>query len=292
LAALKSVPATAAAPVLQTAAVTESAVRKPDQIRADLDSAVALLGALKRQESQKHMGKAADISAIEGLLKDAQAAFGAKDYVRADQLVREAYPRAKASIAGMQPRSEMKTGSAALEARQNSTGGLDAAQLRETYTRRESSVVALLEASERGAAGASTAESAEARKILLQAQAEAGGGRYPAAIALLDKAYQLLKRAITTQRHGQQAVAEKRFAAVDEEFRYEQARNQDYLTLIEVFAQQGDAGVKSSFEEARALRKRGDLAANGGQWEIALKEVAESTLGLKRILRQAGFPIL
>ncbi len=94
-------------------------------------------------------------------------------------------------------------------------------------------------------------------------------------------------------RDGEQLVDSKVFASQEAEFRYELARNQDYLRLIsELAASSKNADWLATAEKCRNLREDAVKTAARGQYDAALTVIGNATIELKGVLKQAGFPIL
>lgn len=273
-----------------------ASARKRDLVSRDIQSTKALIDALKRQSVEKSADRAAEIDSIGKLAEAASAALAAGNVGEADALIHDAYPRAKAAIAGLQKPSPLKTGSSALDAaRAAAAAETDSPRLRATHARRSESVSALLATGERIAKERNLrpAEIAEAQTLLAQAKGRAVDGRYPDAIAALDHAYVLLKKAVADLRGGQELTADKHFASLDEEYRYEQARNDDYQQLIASLLQsRQNEAWSAAAEKARVLRDAADRSAKSQAWEVALRLINDSTHELKGVLKLAGFPIM
>lgn len=269
---------------------------QPPVVDAKLQSANALLMALKRQNAEKQGGKGAEIDGIEADLRRATELQAGGQGVEAQKLIDAAYVRAKTAIASMQQSTGLKSGSAALaEAQRIKLSETDSPQLREIYVRRESSLKALLLAAERIAKerGSRPAELAQAEQALNEASAQVKNARYPEGIATVERAYLQAKAAVSGLRGGQQLAADKNFSTPAEEFDYEQRRNDDYRKLIELLMKGvGDAALTAQVESSRQARAAADRAAGSGDWAQALKRIDASTLELKQILKLAGFPIM
>jgi len=85
----------------------------------------------------------------------------------------------------------------------------------------------------------------------------------------------------------------KKFASKADEYKYEQARNDDYQNLIAgVLGDKHDSAWDDMAKKAREQRNEADGMAKSGEHENALKRIGESTSELKNILRRSGFPIM
>ena len=269
---------------------------QPSAVEVKLQSVDVLLVALKRQNAEKQGGKDAEVAGIEADLRRAAELKAGGQSVEAQKLIDAAYLRTKTAIASMQQSTGLKSGSAALaEAQRIKLSETDSPQLREVYARRESSLKALLAAGERVAKerGSRPGELAQAEQSLNDAIAHAKNARYPEGIAAVERGYLQAKAAVSGLRGGQQLTADKNFSTPAEEFGYEQRRNDDYRKLIELLTKGvGDAASVAQVESSRQAREEADRAVGSGDWTQALRRIDASTLELKRILKQAGFPIM
>lgn len=278
------------------AADTAAETRSRPLVERDIGSTKALTEALKRQDVAKGGGKAEEIAAIEAATTQAEKALNAGDVGAAGTLIQDAYRRAKTAIASLQKPSELKTGSAALEVTRQQSAALMAGEgAHDGYTTRRASVVALLETGRRiaGEKNSSRPEFAQAESLLKGADALAAAGKFGEGRTQLDQAYQLAKDAVRGLRSGEELTVDKNFASKADEYKYEQARNNDYQSLIGgVIHGQTDPSWGQAAERARLLRNEAEALGAAGDFGGALLKIEESTTALKLILRRAGFPII
>ncbi|TAN73054.1 MAG: hypothetical protein EPN14_10115 [Gallionella sp.] len=276
-----------------------SAAEQRKFVAREIDTNKALVDALKHQNDDKKGGKDGDIASIEAAAAEAAAALDAGDIARAGTLIHDANSRVKADIASLQKPPTMQSGSAANEALQRQEGGAKSAEIaRSGYVKRKESVVALLEAGKRiegaeGQKGSSHPELSIAEDILKEAEALAAVERFAEAKIQIDLSYLLAKDAVRSLRGGKKLRADKNFATKADEYKYEQARNDDYQELMsKLISDKTDPTWTQIFEKARNLRRDADGASKSGNFESALRKIDESTAALKTLLRRAGFPII
>ena len=273
---------------------TVQATGKPSVVR--IETVEALLAALKRQGAEKGRSNPAAIQEIESRLAEARNMLSAGKENDAGSRIESAYQDTKRLIAAMQSPSSLKSGSAALaDAQQAKALATDTPELRVTYSRREASVFALMDAIGRIASeqGVASPDAAQIKVLLNESRTQANEHMYPAGIALLERAYQLEKAALAKLRGGTEQVASKSFASPAEEFRYELLRNEDYSRLIGELAKRGkESAWLATAEKCHSLRQDAEREARNGQWEAALARINLSTQDLKDVLKRAGFPIM
>lgn len=284
---------------MKTGSAALEAAERPGPIPAlverRIQSTRTLIEALREQGKSRRADRAREADAMEAMIDEAAKAFEGGDVERADRLTEETYLRAKGAIARLQQPSEMKSGSAALEADRRTRGReAEAAELAAIYKRREESVATLFAAADRisAAQGKYPETLRDAESELLKARAHAAAKRLPEAIVALDRAYLQTRRTIATHRHGQQVVADKNFATKNDEYRYEQLMNDDYLKLIEfIMKHRRVAAWNEPADKGRRLRESAHGKAQAGDWDAALNDIGESTVTFKGILKLAGFPL-
>lgn len=172
---------------------------------------------------------------------------------------------------------------------------VNAEKFKSDFNNRRDSVKTLLTTGKRvaGEKGASKPEFAKAEGLLKEAEALAAANKYVDGKVKLDQAYLLIKDAVRDMRGGEELTADKNFATKADEYKYEQARNDDYQGLIAgVIKGQTDPTWEEAAKKGRALRDEADGLSKSGDVEAALRKIAESTNQLKSILRRAGFPIM
>lgn len=172
---------------------------------------------------------------------------------------------------------------------------INAEKLKNDFNNRRDSVKTLLTTGQRVAGEKRTAkpEFLKAEGLLKEAEALAAANKYADGKVKLDAAYLLIKDAVRDMRGGEELTADKNFATKADEYKYEQARNDDYQGLIAgVIKGQTDPTWEEAAKKARVTREEADGVAKGGDHETALRKINESTNQLKSILRRAGFPII
>jgi hypothetical protein len=162
------------------------------------------------------------------------------------------------------------------------------------YLARRNSVQALMQTGRRiaGEEHANKPEFAQAEALLKEADQTADDGKHAEARAKLDQAYGLITSAVRGMREGKEIRADKKFATKADEYKYEQARNDDYQGLITGIVVDKDSSWTDAMKQAVAVREAADSLARGNDHEAALKKIGESTNKLKALLRRSGFPIL
>lgn len=168
-------------------------------------------------------------------------------------------------------------------------------KLRNDFNNRRDSVKALLATGQRvaGEKGTARPEFAKAEGLLKEAEALAAANKIAEGRVQLDAAYLLIKDAVRGMRGGEELLADKNFATKADEYKYEQARNDDYQGLIAgLIKDQTDPSWAEAAQKARRLRDEADGIGKSGDFDAALQKIGESTNQLKSILRRAGFPII
>lgn len=268
-------------------------IRERELARREVDTTRALIDALRREPAAS-----GDIEALEREVTAASVLLDAGKPTDALHLIDRTYARAKAVLGRVKKSTGGLTGSASLEADKEARAtATDSPELRSRFTRRNESVRSLQSALQRIAEGKEQYRPliAESEKLLGEAQQHEKSGQYPDGIATLDRAYLLLKLGIGEIRSGTEQTASKHFATPADEYRYEQARNDDYAHLIDKLIggtpKQRNDWVATA-KRSRSLRDQGEAAARTGDWKNALKRIGDSTVELKKVLRSAGFPII
>jgi hypothetical protein len=171
---------------------------------------------------------------------------------------------------------------------------MSAEKAKTDFIRRHESVVALLETGRRVAGEKSTnkPEFAQAEGLAKEADKLAAEGKYPEGRVKLDQAYVLITTAVRSLRGGDELTADKNFKTKADEYKYEQARNDDYQGLIAGVVEGKDASWTDVAKNSRTLRDEADGLAKKNDHEAALLKINESTGLLKGLLRRAGFPII
>ena len=177
----------------------------------------------------------------------------------------------------------------------------DAAQERARYDRLRSQIESYIEALGRaapsGGAGAAGPQ-AQLSRLLADATARAGAGRYAAANEVLARAYQAAVAAIAAQRKGQTAVFRLNFETPADEYEYERKRNGSYSMLIDIMMDERPSPPESlkvlvarMVGESQALRDEAAAAAQSGDYVKAINILEQATGRLVRALRAGGLPI-
>lgn len=171
---------------------------------------------------------------------------------------------------------------------------MSAEKAKTDFIRKRESVTALLATgrSFSGEEGAGKCELDQGEVMSKDADKLAADGKYPEGRVKLDKAYSLIQAAIMCLREGKIVTADKNFKTKADEYKYEQARNDDYQGLIAGVVEGKDASWTDVAKNSRALRDEADALARKNDHETALLKINESTGLLKGLLRRAGFPII
>jgi hypothetical protein len=209
--------------------------------------------------------------------RQARAAFQAGQYARASELLPEASIQMFEAVRLSAPEE------------------VTAPKARSDYQARLDSVNALYSAYQRVAAEKpGTAGAAETgrdiEKTIREAQRLAGEGRLDEGRAALDRAYLIVKAALSSLRSGDTLVRSLHFASHEEEYRYEVDRNDTHQMLIKVLlaGRPHTPGQQTLVDSARRLRARADTAAAGADHAAAVKLLEDSTRELIRAIRSAG----
>lgn len=166
---------------------------------------------------------------------------------------------------------------------------------RQSYTRKRDGLVAMIAASQRitSEKGLQKPDFQDAESLLKQADALAASGQHAKGRSHLDLAYAQVKATLQTLRQGEELKADKNFASKADEFRYEQAVNDDYLALITALGRDGsDVHWAEEIRGANGLRVEANEAGKSGDFETGVTKLVASTSRLKKLLRLAGFPIM
>lgn len=162
------------------------------------------------------------------------------------------------------------------------------------FVARRNSVQALLQTGRRiaGEEHKTKPEFTQAEGLIKEADNLADAGKHADGRVKLDQAYALITGAVRGMREGTTIRADKNFATKAEEYKYEQARNEDYRGLIAGIVEGKDSSWTDVANESIKLRDEADRLAGSNDHEAALKKINESTSKLKALLRRSGFPIL
>lgn len=162
------------------------------------------------------------------------------------------------------------------------------------FVARRNSVQALLQTGRRiaGEEHATKPEFAQAEGLLKEADQLAEQGQHADGRVKLDQAYGLITGAVRGMREGKEIRADKNFATKADEYKYEQARNDDYRGLIAGIVEGRDSSWTDVAKDSVQLRDEADRLAGKNEHAAALKKINASTGKLKSLLRRSGFPIL
>lgn len=265
-------------------------------VERELTSATALLAALKNQAPSPSTSTAAAINEVEDVLSNARKALDNGDTSGAATMVHEAYLKTTASIRALQKPSTLKSGGAALAATQNEQATSPGSESdKQSYVRKRDGLVAMIDASQRitSEKGLHKPNFQDAESLLKQADALAASGQHAKGRNHLDLAYAQVKATLQALRQGEELKADKNFASKADEFRYEQAVNDDYLALITALGRDGsDVHWAEEIGGANGLRVEANEAGKSGDFETGVSKLVASTSRLKKLLRLAGFPII
>lgn len=171
-----------------------------------------------------------------------------------------------------------------------------AAKNKADFGTRKETVLTLIATGKRvaGEKGSSKPEFVKAEGLVKEAQALVDAGKVEEGRAKVDQAYELVKDSVRGMRAGEELRADKNFANQEEEYRYEQGRNDEYLRLVRrvVDAQEDPASWEESAKKGQELRNEADALARKKDFDGALKSITQSTNQLKSVIRRAGVPII
>ena len=218
-------------------------------------------------------------------LRQARTAFDAGDIGRADSLIHQAKTVMfqAVQLAG--------------------SGGFKARKAKSDFDNRERSVEELVKALMR--VGDEKGEHDKTQQIVnnvekLKARADqlVAEHKYSEGRKVLDGAYELTKKSIEALRGGDTLVRSLNFATKEEEYHYEQDRNDTHQMLVKVLLEEKmneservASMVNSFLDKARALREQGDRQAAAGDFESAVTTLEAATKELVRAIRSAGIYI-
>ena len=173
-----------------------------------------------------------------------------------------------------------------------------APQVRDNFKARLESVNALHAAFRRVAAEKSSASgvaetSRDIERRIGEARRLADGGNVEAGRAELDRAYLIVKAAVSALRSGDTLVRALEFKDKEEEYRYEIDRNDTHQMLIKVLldGKPETSQSKDFIDHAVQLRKQAEAAAVRGDHAGAIQILEQSTRELVRAIRGAGIYI-
>jgi hypothetical protein len=212
------------------------------------------------------------------LLKQANDAYEAGDYRKANSLLDEAAKQMIGGVRGSEPAAVVED------------------KKRRDFDNRLESVKALEEALKRinqekksGAKGDEIVSKVDSRvkeAVQLRDTGQIDKGR-----VRLDQAYYMAKVAVQNLREGDTLVRELTFSSKEEEYKYELDRNDTHRMLITVLVEQkGSAGSSTQEQVAKAekIRKDAEGMAGKGDYDAAIKKLDESTRELIKAIRAGG----
>lgn len=142
------------------------------------------------------------------------------------------------------------------------------------------------------AGAAETAQNVE--QLMSEARRLRDAGRQAEAEAALNKAYLLVRAAVSSMRSGDTLVRSLNFATPQEEYHYELDRNNVHLMLIKVVAAEKNklgsrmGSQRGGMDRAMELRKQAEEAFGEGDADVAIRRLEESTRELQRMIRNFG----
>lgn len=112
----------------------------------------------------------------------------------------------------------------------------------------------------------------------------------------LDEAYLLIKTGIDNMRSGDVLVRELKFASKEEEYSYEQDRNDTHQMLVKLLVEKRLADKPEAYkqkiydrvEDAKVIREQAEKMGARGDFEAAIEEIERSTKELVRAIRMGG----
>ena len=271
-----------------------SELREKERVLKEIGTTRALILAIKKESA----AAGTDTELFERSIQQAENLLAAGKNHAAGEQIDATYAQVKSVLSQTKKSTPVLSGSASLEAENLAKlKNSDTPANRALFAKREDSVRSMQTALQRIAQekGLTPSLIGESEKMRQEAAQRADARQYPEGIALLDQTYLLLKLAVSELRKGAELTASKHFATAAEDFSYEQGRNDDYLNLIQGMLNAQPVPRTDwvlGMSNARVLREKADAAGKAGDMNAALKQIGESTLTLKGILRAAGFPII
>jgi len=169
---------------------------------------------------------------------------------------------------------------------------------REMYQRRLKAVSTFLAAYQRVAEDGSSRSAAKQAEIIRglvgKAEGEAGQGRYPQAIEILNDAYVTARGDIREMRQGQTLTRSLNFATPEEEYDYELGRNESHFLLLKfAMTENMPAGsvigrITENRTAAEKLRAEAEGKAAAGSYPDAIGLLNQSTELLLKSIRMSG----
>ena len=163
------------------------------------------------------------------------------------------------------------------------------------YENRLASVKILRDALARLGGTKNAAAIKEADGMLAEAGKHAAQKNFELALATVDKAYGVIKSMNIEQRDHTEQVASKTFASKADEYKYEVARNDDYLQLSAAVLSNMAENLAGMYrpvrEKAGELRKGAEARAGSGDYDGAVTAMETSTAEYKKIIRAGGIPV-
>lgn len=244
-------------------------------------AAVELL--LEKSSAARQVESSGDATALQKrerarqILRDAQAAFKARDFALTSTLLPEASVQMFEAV------------------RLSAPGEVTGPKARADFAARLESVNALhaafrrVAAEKQGTTGASET-SRNIDMLVREAQSLAAEGKVEEGRASLDRAYLITRAALSSLRGGDTLVRSLSFKDKEEEYRYEVDRNDTHQMLIKVLLEgkPRSAAQTAGIERAMQARARGDAAAAAADHAGAIRFLEDATRELVRVIRTAG----
>ena len=277
--------------VLAQPALAPSRGAHPDQPVLDqtqLERRMAAVGVLlEKSSAARQIEASGDAGALERRARARERYRQAQETFKAEDLARTARLLSEASALMMEG------------ARLANPAQVNGDKQRIEFEARLASVKALLAADRRVIAEKHAApEAAETGRAIENMVAEATGlaaaGKLPEGRALLDRAYQVARAALSSMRGGDTLTRSANFANKQEEYQYEIGRNNTHRTLIHSLladqrvAQGGGGAAQEAMEAAARLRGEAESRSAAGDYPAAIEQLEKSTRELLRAIRGLG----
>ncbi|MCB1885997.1 MAG: hypothetical protein KDH20_00195 [Rhodocyclaceae bacterium] len=122
------------------------------------------------------------------------------------------------------------------------------------------------------------------------ADALARDSRHDEASATLQRAYDGIKGTLVSLRNGDTLVRSLSFASPQDEFRYEQDRNDTFAMLVPLLASEAltSPRIEGFLAAAKALRAEAEAAGASGNFESGIALLDRSSHEYRKVIRNAG----
>lgn len=185
------------------------------------------------------------------------------------------------------------------EVRKLSKSKVKGKRLRQAYEKRLSAVKTFVKAYRHVAenkemTAATRAQIDSLEGLVVKAEALAQDGQLSDAKAVLDRAYQETKRDIRTMREGATLTRTLNFKTPEEEYRYEEDRNDSHIMLLKfaITDKQPPKIYRDRIavlkKEAAEKRNEAERLAKSGDYQSAIGSLENSTDTLKKAIRICG----